>query len=120
MLDTLPKSWQLKSLAIEESKDLKTLPLEELVSSLLTYEMKMKRIEELDNRSKSKKGAIIKVIKKDSGDNCSTNDEDDEFHDEEMAMIMRKFKEYLEEEISSQGVEAKERLQRSLSLKNYF
>ncbi|CAL9079153.1 unnamed protein product [Musa textilis] len=39
ILRSLPKSWDLKVTAIQEAKDLKTFPLEELVGSLMTYEM---------------------------------------------------------------------------------
>ncbi|MDV3167264.1 MAG: hypothetical protein Q8784_02515 [Vigna little leaf phytoplasma] len=49
VLDALPKAWQPKTLAIEESKDLRLLPIEELIGSLLTYEMKIKRLNEMED-----------------------------------------------------------------------
>ncbi|GAV71520.1 UBN2 domain-containing protein, partial [Cephalotus follicularis] len=36
-----PKSWEPKVTAIEEAKDLSTLPLEDLLGSLMTHELKM-------------------------------------------------------------------------------
>ena len=42
ILNSLLKSWKAKVNAIEESKDPNTFPLNELVGSLLTYEMKVK------------------------------------------------------------------------------
>ena len=42
ILNSLPKSWEAKVTAIEESKDPNTFPLDELVGSLLTHEMKIK------------------------------------------------------------------------------
>ena len=44
------------------------------IGSLFTHEMKMKRIEELDDSSKRKKGAILKATENDSDDDHSTND----------------------------------------------
>ncbi|XP_016743097.1 uncharacterized protein [Gossypium hirsutum] len=41
MLNSLPTSWEPKVMAIEESKDLNSLSLDELIGSLLTYEMKI-------------------------------------------------------------------------------
>ena len=41
-LNSLLKSWEAKVTAIEESKDPNTFPMDELVGSLLTHEMKLK------------------------------------------------------------------------------
>ena len=53
ILNSLPKSWEAKVTAIEESKDPNTFSLDELVGLLLTYKMKMKQGEE------SKKKVLI-------------------------------------------------------------
>ena len=53
MLRSLPKSQEAKVTAIQEAKDLNTLPLENLLGSLMTYEMNAKRYEE--NQPKGKK-----------------------------------------------------------------
>ena len=42
ILNSLPKSWEAKVIAIEESKDPNTFPLDGLVGSLLTHEIKVK------------------------------------------------------------------------------
>ena len=39
VLICLPKSWDAKTTAIKEAQDLRTLPLEELFGSLMTYEL---------------------------------------------------------------------------------
>ena len=39
ILRSLPKSWEAKVTAIQEAKDLNTLPIEELLGSLMTYEL---------------------------------------------------------------------------------
>ena len=43
ILRCLPPKWNSKTEAIEEAKNLKELPLEELIGSLMTYEMKISR-----------------------------------------------------------------------------
>ena len=45
ILRYLPPKWNSKTEAIEEAKNLKELPLEELIGSLMTYEMKIARQE---------------------------------------------------------------------------
>ncbi|MFQ6645784.1 hypothetical protein Gotur_019666 [Gossypium turneri] len=41
MLNNSPTSWEAKVTAVEESKNLNSLSLDELIGSLLTYEMKI-------------------------------------------------------------------------------
>ena len=43
ILNSLPKSWEAKVTAIEESKDPNTFPMDELVGSFVTHEMKLKQ-----------------------------------------------------------------------------
>ncbi|KAL5556311.1 hypothetical protein UlMin_038547 [Ulmus minor] len=43
ILRSLPKQWEAKVTAIQEAKNLSTLPLDELVRSLMTHEMTMKQ-----------------------------------------------------------------------------
>ncbi|KAI5675642.1 hypothetical protein M9H77_06592 [Catharanthus roseus] len=55
------RTWQPKTLAIEESKDLRLLPIEELIGSLLTYEMKIKRLNEMEDEEKGRKSIALKA-----------------------------------------------------------
>ncbi|GAV66639.1 zf-CCHC domain-containing protein/UBN2 domain-containing protein [Cephalotus follicularis] len=87
ILRCLPKSWMPKVTAIEEAKDLNTLPLEELLGSLMTHEMTIKNHEDEEEQDKKKK----KVIAFKS----STVDSSNEDSDDEMALIIRRFKKYL-------------------------
>ncbi|GAV58426.1 zf-CCHC domain-containing protein/DUF4219 domain-containing protein/UBN2 domain-containing protein, partial [Cephalotus follicularis] len=87
ILRCLPKSWMPKVTAIEEAKDLNTLPLEELLGSLMTHEMTIKNHEDDEEQDKRKK----KVIAFKS----STPDSSEEESDDEMALITRRFKKYL-------------------------
>ncbi|GAV91750.1 zf-CCHC domain-containing protein/UBN2 domain-containing protein [Cephalotus follicularis] len=87
ILRCLPKSWMSKVTAIEESKDLNTLPLEELLGSLMTHKMTIKNHEDDEEQDKTKK----KVIAFKS----STVDSSEEESDDEMALITRIFKKFL-------------------------
>ncbi|GAV83812.1 zf-CCHC domain-containing protein/UBN2 domain-containing protein [Cephalotus follicularis] len=87
ILRCLPKSWMPKVTAIEEAKDLNTLPLEELLGSLMTHEMTIKNHEDDEEQDKKKK----KVIAFKS----STTDSREEDSDDEMALITKRFKKYL-------------------------
>ncbi|XP_038708531.1 uncharacterized protein LOC120003582 [Tripterygium wilfordii] len=55
ILRSLPKKWDAKATTIQESKNLKTLPLEELIGSKMTHELKLKTraVEEEDSKKKS-------------------------------------------------------------------
>ena len=56
----LPK-WNSKTEAIEEAKNLKELPLEELIGSLMTYEMKTARQEKQMQEESKKKSIALKA-----------------------------------------------------------
>ena len=43
ILKCIPPKWNSKTEGIEEAKNLNKLPLEELIGSLMTYEMKIAR-----------------------------------------------------------------------------
>ncbi|GAV84225.1 UBN2 domain-containing protein [Cephalotus follicularis] len=87
LLRCLPKSWMPKITSIEEAKDLNTLPLEELLGSLMTHEMTIKNHEDDEEQDKKKK----KVIAFKS----STVDSNEEESDDEMALITRRLKRFL-------------------------
>ncbi|GAV85142.1 UBN2 domain-containing protein, partial [Cephalotus follicularis] len=83
ILRCLPKSWSPKVTAIEEAKDLSTLPLEQLLGSLMTHETTMKNHENVE--VKKKKSIAFKASKEDS--------ESDE--DGDVALITSQFKRFL-------------------------
>ena len=55
ILNSLPKSWEAKITAIKESKDPNTFPMDELVGSLLTHEMKLKQGEDANKKTQESK-----------------------------------------------------------------
>ncbi|GAV70820.1 UBN2 domain-containing protein, partial [Cephalotus follicularis] len=83
ILRCLPKSWTPKVMAIEEAKDLSTLPLEQLLGSLMIHETTMKNHDNVE--VKKKKSIAFKASKEDS--------ESDE--DGYVALITSQFKRFL-------------------------
>ena len=62
ILRSLPKCCDPKVMAFQEAKDLNNFPLEELIGSLMTYEMIYKTHEELeDTLPKNKKDMILRT-----------------------------------------------------------
>ncbi|GAV88574.1 LOW QUALITY PROTEIN: zf-CCHC domain-containing protein/UBN2 domain-containing protein, partial [Cephalotus follicularis] len=66
ILRCLPKSWIAKVTAIEEAKDLTTLPLEQLLGSLMTYQTAMMNHE--SEETKKKKTVAFKASKEENED----------------------------------------------------
>ncbi|GAV71562.1 UBN2 domain-containing protein, partial [Cephalotus follicularis] len=85
ILRCFPKSWTPKVTPIKEAKDLTTLPLEQLLGSLITHETIMENHE--SEATKKKKNVAFSASKEENED---VSDED-----EEMALITRKFKKFL-------------------------
>ncbi|GAV75756.1 UBN2 domain-containing protein, partial [Cephalotus follicularis] len=83
ILRCLPKSWTPKVTAIKEAKDLSTLPLEQLLGSLMTHETTMKSREHVE--TKKKKSIALKASKEDSESDG----------DGDLALITSQFKKFL-------------------------
>ncbi|GAV80502.1 UBN2 domain-containing protein [Cephalotus follicularis] len=83
ILRCLPKSWTPKVTTIEEANDLTTLPLEQLLGSLMTHKTIMKNHECVE--TKKKKTIALRASKEEN--------ESDE--DGDMALITSQFKKFL-------------------------
>ena len=94
ILNSLPKSWEAKVTAIEESKDPNTFPLDELVGSLFTHEMKVKQGEE-SNKKALEESKKVGVALKSTIQEKENYDQDGSDEDEDMAMFARKFNKYM-------------------------
>ena len=90
MLRSLPPSWHTKATIIEESKNLATLSLEELIGSLMTYEINVKRNEDDSRKKKTIALKAMKVVKSSSEDEESENSDD-----EDIAMLTRQVRKFL-------------------------
>ena len=63
ILRSLPSKWLTKVAAIQESKDLTKLPLEELIGSLMTYEINLAKKQQ-KGEDKKKKSIALKATTK--------------------------------------------------------
>ncbi|MQL86869.1 hypothetical protein Taro_019402 [Colocasia esculenta] len=99
ILQSLPSSWNTKATVIEDSKDLSKIKLDELIGSLMTYEINVKRKETEENPRKAialkafnkNFSSSKKDVQQESDDNETSSDSE---HDE-MAMLTREFKKFL-------------------------
>ncbi|GAV68909.1 zf-CCHC domain-containing protein/UBN2 domain-containing protein, partial [Cephalotus follicularis] len=85
ILGCLPKSWTPKVTKIEEAKDLTTLPLEQLLGSLMTHETTMKNHE--SEETSMRKTVSLRASKE---ENKNESDEDGD-----MALITKQFQRFL-------------------------
>ncbi|GAV66913.1 UBN2 domain-containing protein, partial [Cephalotus follicularis] len=91
ILRCLPRSWMPKVTAIEEAKNLSILPLEDLLGSLMTYELTMqKRVKDEEKERRKKKVVALK-----SSEIENSNNDENNFDDEDITLFTRKFKRFL-------------------------
>ncbi|GKE10034.1 zf-CCHC domain-containing protein, partial [Tanacetum coccineum] len=87
----LPSKWRPKVTAIEESKDLSKLSLDELVGNLKVYEVVLEKDLEIAKKKKEKyKSLALKARQVLSDDDASSSDS----NGEEYAMAIRDFKKF--------------------------
>ncbi|GKB26541.1 hypothetical protein Tco_0865942 [Tanacetum coccineum] len=77
-LRALHPKWRAKVTAIEESKDLTSLSLDELIGNLKVYEMIIKKDSEIVKAKVERKSIALKAKKESSDEECSTSDSEDE------------------------------------------
>nr|XP_029122333.1 girdin-like [Elaeis guineensis] len=90
VLRSLPKAWEAKVTTIQEAKDLSKLALEELIGSLMTYELNMNQNIEEEKMKKRTLAFKSSAIEENSSD--SVEDLED---DEEMAVITKRFMRFM-------------------------
>ncbi|GJX39950.1 zf-CCHC domain-containing protein [Tanacetum coccineum] len=89
-LRALPTKWCPKVTAIEESKDLSTLPLDELIGNLKVYEVVLEKDSEASKIKKEKyKSLALKARKVSSDEEASCSGSDEEY-----TMTVRDFKKF--------------------------
>ncbi|GJU42899.1 hypothetical protein Tco_1195856 [Tanacetum coccineum] len=89
-LRALHPKWRAKVTAIEESKDLTSLSLDELIGNLKVYEMIIKKDSEIVKEKVERKSIALKDKRESSDEDCSTSGSEDE----EYAMAVRDFKKF--------------------------
>ncbi|GKE24850.1 zf-CCHC domain-containing protein [Tanacetum coccineum] len=90
-LKALHPKWRAKVMAIEESKDLSSLALDELIGNLKVHEVVMEKDFEIYKGKKERVKSISLKAKKDSSDDETSTSRSD---DEEYAMAVRNFKKF--------------------------
>ncbi|GJT60599.1 zf-CCHC domain-containing protein, partial [Tanacetum coccineum] len=86
-LRALHPKWRAKVTVIEESKDLTSLSLDELIGNLKVHEMIIKKDSKIVKAKVERKSFALKAKKESSDEECSTS----ESEDEEYAMAVRDF-----------------------------
>nr|GEU62397.1 copia protein [Tanacetum cinerariifolium] len=89
-LRTLHPKWRAKVTAIEESKDLTSLSLDELIGNLKVYKMIIKKDSKIVKAKVERKSLALKAKKESSDEECSTPGSEDE----EYAIAVRDFKKF--------------------------
>nr|GEV36066.1 copia protein [Tanacetum cinerariifolium] len=89
-LRALHPKWRAKVTTIDESKDLTSLSLDELIGNLKVHKMIIKKDSEVVKAKVERKSLALKAKKESSNEECSTF----ESEDEEYAMTVRDFKKF--------------------------
>nr|GEX89947.1 copia protein [Tanacetum cinerariifolium] len=89
-LRALHHKWRAKVTAIEESKDLTSLSIDELIGNLKVYEMIIKKNSKIFKAKVKRKSLALKAKKESSDEECSTSSSEDE----EYAMVVRDFNKF--------------------------
>nr|GEW48194.1 zf-CCHC domain-containing protein/UBN2 domain-containing protein [Tanacetum cinerariifolium] len=89
-LRALHPKWRAKVTAIEESKDLTSLSLDEIIRNLNVYEMIIKKDSKIVKAKGERRSLALTSKKESSDEECSTSKSEDE----EYAMAVRDFKKF--------------------------
>ncbi|GAV84162.1 UBN2 domain-containing protein [Cephalotus follicularis] len=94
ILRCLPRSWMPKVTAIEEAKNLSILPLEDLLGSLMTYELTMQKgVKDEKKESTKKKKAMVATW-----DDSDESSSDEDTREQVAQLALMAFEEEEEEE----------------------
>nr|GEX42135.1 UBN2 domain-containing protein [Tanacetum cinerariifolium] len=115
-LRALHPKWRAKVTTIEESKDLTSLSLDELIRNLKVYEMIIKNDSEIDKAKVERKSLALKAKKESSDEECLTSGSEDE----EYTMAVWDFKKFFKRRgrFTRQPQNDKKTFQRSCDDKN--
>ncbi|GJR75229.1 retrovirus-related pol polyprotein from transposon TNT 1-94 [Tanacetum coccineum] len=116
-LRALHPKWRAKVTALEESKDLTSLSLDELIGNLKVYEVIIKKDSEMvKGKREQNRSLALKAKKESSDEDSSTFDSEDE----EYAMVVKEFKKFFKRQgrFVRQPRDERKSFQRSRNEKN--
>ncbi|WJZ95219.1 hypothetical protein VitviT2T_014004 [Vitis vinifera] len=93
ILRSLLSKWHTKVIAIQEAKDLTKLPMEELIGSLITYEISLAKKQQEDE-DKKKKSIALKATTKEEEEK-EVKEEKPSEEDDDLALITRKLNKFM-------------------------
>nr|GEX52256.1 alpha/beta hydrolases superfamily protein [Tanacetum cinerariifolium] len=96
----LHPKWRAKVMAIEESKNLTTLPLNELIRNLKVYDEVIKKYFKMVKGKKEQSSSLALKVKKEVTDEDSSSSDSE---DEEYAMAVKEFKKFFKRQGSLCG-----------------
>ncbi|GKC64317.1 zf-CCHC domain-containing protein [Tanacetum coccineum] len=111
-LRALHPKWRAKVTAIEESKDLISLSLDELIGNLKVHKMIFKKDSEIVKAKVGRKSLALKAKKESSDEECSTSNSEEKEYD----MAVRDFKKFFKRRGDSHETISKDKkyVQRSM------
>nr|GEY35970.1 zf-CCHC domain-containing protein/UBN2 domain-containing protein [Tanacetum cinerariifolium] len=114
---TLHLKWHANVTAIEESKDLTSLSLDELVGNLKVYEVIIKKDSEMVKGKREQNRSLVLKAKKESSDEDSLTSDSE---DEEYVMAVKEFKKFFKRRgrFVRQPRDERKSFQRSKNVKN--
>ncbi|KZV21132.1 hypothetical protein F511_13198, partial [Dorcoceras hygrometricum] len=91
VMRALPKEWDVKTMAMRESKDLNKLELHDLFANLKAYEF------ELETRSDAKPSTSqpTKALAASTSEQCSPSKSTEQLSNDAMSLFVKKFRKYL-------------------------
>ncbi|GKV14335.1 hypothetical protein SLEP1_g25231 [Rubroshorea leprosula] len=102
VLRSLPKNWEAKKTAIEESKDLNTLKLEDLIGKLMTYEIEVQVDSGVEVVEKKKDVAFKASKQKEESEDDASDDESR--HEEDITkLVSKEVKKYMKKSLKGKS-----------------
>ncbi|KAL4384623.1 hypothetical protein GQ457_15G012770 [Hibiscus cannabinus] len=120
LIYSLPQSWDSKKTAIIEAKDLKKLKFDELIGSLLTYEMMSIPLKREKEKIIKEQGVDVNIIALKSS-KCKYEDssmEESSEEDEEIAYLFKNFTRFMKSEKEKSKHEPKKKMKEFLRTKS--
>ncbi|KAL3498469.1 hypothetical protein ACH5RR_041201 [Cinchona calisaya] len=103
ILNALSKEWEAKTIAIEEAKNLNFMPIDSLINSLTSYELKLKAKVVDDEEERPKRSIALKTSQEDDKIG-SINFKDEDLDEGDLALITKGFlKRYINKQRMRRG-----------------